>query len=304
MNDELTTFKEQVSISTYASTVGYQYDRLKSSKRATILRRETDNAKALVWISSDGYEVFSDLRNGGGGSIIDFVISENKCSLGRARVHLRQFLGESIRPYVSSPFCPKQGLQGATDVDRSAILAAWDAATATREVSYLQSRGLNGSLNDPRFIDTYRLTKHGHVLLSHYDDTGLCGFDIRGGELKRFSTGGTKALWRSNNINIASTIVICEGAIDCLSHSELYGGDYGYVATSGTISANQKALLAKRFKEWHSRHCHIIVATDNDAGGEDLFNQLQSLSSMSLDRLRPVGKDFNDDLQFVFRENA
>ena len=51
------------------------------------------------------------------------------------------------------------------------------------------------------------------------------------------------------------------------------------------------------------RNASVVIATDNDQAGEDFYSLFQSIAPMQLDRLVPVGNDWNADVQYVNREN-
>ena len=130
MNDsELEQFKQSVSIIGYAESVGYSPDRAKSSRTVKVYRREMD--KVIVWTGLDGHEVYRNERDHTDhGSIVDFVMWDEGCNLGRARMTLRKYLGTS-RP--SSPPCPSvkpsvAANQGQGDGFRKKTLAVWAAA--------------------------------------------------------------------------------------------------------------------------------------------------------------------------------
>jgi hypothetical protein len=75
----------------------------------------------------------------------------------------------------------------------------------------------------------------------------------------------------------------------------------GYVATGGTISGFQRELLKSLF-----RRCRggIVAGLDNDKSGDVMCLELQELSKEKIERLCPIGKDWNEDLVFCNREQG
>jgi hypothetical protein len=142
----------------------------------------------------------------------------------------------------------------------------------------------------------------------HQDRVGMTGYELRGvyaqtGEkLKGFMKDGKRGLWYSNNLCTSKSVVICESAIDCLSHYELYGWDCAYVSIGGAISSKQKDLLTGLFVKVTARNGLIIIGVDNDAAGTQYFETMQALTPVKLKRHCPIGNDWNADLQFVRSE--
>ena len=96
----------------------------------------------------------------------------------------------------------------------------------------------------------------------HRDRQGMTGYELRGIDLKAFMANGKRGLWYSNNIRTSKSVVICESAIDCLSHFQLYGWDCAYVSFGGAISLKQKELLTGLFAKVAARHGQIMLASN------------------------------------------
>ena len=184
-------------------------------------------------------------------------------------------------------------------------MAVWNAASWNPEPDYLLDRGLSvATLGDVRFFDTFRVTNQGAVIFLHHDRQGPCGYEVRGHGVKSFGKRTVKGLWSTPNLRTATAIVITESPIDALSHAELFGGDCAYVALGGTLSRRQCELMTGLLAKAHARHVMVIVATDSDEAGQAYFDQLQGMTAMHLERLSPVGADWNDDLCWCVRERA
>jgi uncharacterized protein DUF3991 len=61
-----------------------------------------------------------------------------------------------------------------------------------------------------------------NAVFPHFDKDGMCGYEIRNTNFKGYSSGGTKALWLSQEYPSDNKLVLCESAIDALSHAVLF----------------------------------------------------------------------------------
>ena len=305
-DDELERFKESVSITTYAESVGWTLDRKKSSSTVKVYRLDSD--KMLVWVGTGRvgtgrYDLYRNERDHADrGSIVDFVKSREGCSLGRARMVLRGYLGIGRQEH-SFPSCPSSkprvpASQEQGDGYRKKTLAVWNAARWNPEPTYLLGRGLtSATLTTPRFVDTFRTDTHGNVVFLHNDRRGPCGYDRRGPAFKGIGQGVLKALWYSKNIREAKQIALCESPIDCMSHYQIHGGDLAYVSISGEPSALQRDLLTGLLLKAADRQAKVYSAFDNDPGGDKYSEMMSLLSPEPLERLKPITKDWNSDIQ-------
>jgi len=312
--EELDRLKVEVRIADIAGQFGFVRDVRESKGPVTVLRRPADNGKLLVRPGRHGWDEYKDLRTAAQGSVLDFVQIEEGCKLGRAREVLRAFLrtdrpqDKDDRPTVTAA---TGGSNSRTDEpDRKRVKAILDVADWIPAPDYLKARGLFEALADDRFTGCYRTNRYGVVMFPHRDHGGLSGYELRGigadGErLKMFSKGGKRGLWASRNAATASTLVIVESAIDALSHGELYSDwQAGYVSIAGEISTRQKGLLAGLISKAVSRNAILIVAVDNDPGGNKYFKIMRDLTSHKLERMKPFSKDWNDDLMYCVKERG
>lgn len=297
MDTELSQLK-QVNIEAIAQSIGYARDKAASTPRVAVIRRDAE--KLLVTNGRNGPMYRNERDHQDQGDAIDFVTRHMGLNLGQARQFLRSWAGT----VPTSSFHPAH-LEASTTDYRKKSHAVWNAAVWNPEHPYLLHRGLSAAtLADPRFHDTYRQDKRGNVIFPHRDREGLCGYELRNHDFKGFGEGCKKGLWHSNNLKIASAIVITEAVIDALSHSQLYGWDVAYVALGGAIGARQRDLLVSLLAKAHARSAMVIIATDNDEAGESYFDQLKLLAPMKIKRHRPISKDWNCDLVWCNRENG
>jgi len=310
IDNELSQLKA-LSLEAYAIGLGYIRDSEKSSARVSVLRR--DSEKLLVTVGQDGHWIYRNERNHADhGSILDFVMNQHGVNLGEARKELRAWANFPFHPAQESPKTAKYrsvptGTE--TGTDRNRIQAGWDKSAWNPEPDYLLSRSIPAStLNDPRFRDCWRMSRRGAVLFPHRDQSGLCGLEIRGDNLKVFSKGGKKGLWISANIKSCKRLVITESPIDALSFHALHTDAtdaiwaLGYASFGGGMGNRQKSLLELLVRRMTHRGVEIIAGVDNDPAGDEYAETLAALAPLSIARILPVSDDFNADLQWCVRE--
>lgn len=296
MNDpeELHRLKVSTRLVNLACGYGYALDRSETTATIAVLRRSTDDGKLLVRRGRRGWEEFKNLRTGVQGSAIDLVQAEEGCRLGQARKILRESL-----PFHSVHSFKPAAID--SESDTTGILKTLDNAQWIPAPDYLKQRGLRDSLHDQRFMNCYRTTHSGKVLFPHHDLNGITGYELRDSNLKLFAKGGKRALWFSQILDDCEFLVIVESAIDAMSHSELYAGwKASYISVAGEISQLQKELLRKfcNAKLCKAGRMTLVAAFDNDEAGHRHYQTVQGLTEKPVERLLPVGKDWNDDLAY------
>lgn len=298
-DDELERFKAAINLVEYAESQGYEIDHRESSRASTVMRSGDD--KIIVATAQDGHGIYFSVRDDDdNGTIVDFMQRRRGLSLGQVRRELRPWAGGAApatkRPPEKRPKKPEQ-----SSADRARILAAWMRMQQAARHAYLeQHRGISAAtLADPRFAPVVRVDARGNAVFPHYDRTGLAGYELKNNGFTGFSSGGEKAIWRTANIERAREIVICESAIDAMSHAQLMGGtDAAYVSTGGALSAAQAALIEEIGREALRSGAVIVIATDADAAGHRLAEQIDALipDGVRVRRKEPPAKDWNDAL--------
>lgn len=118
------------------------------------------------------------------------------------------------------------------------------------------------------------------------------------GKVFRINVEGSEAKHSFHKDGADCSLYVFEAPIDLLSHITLYPAgwlEHSYVACCGTsvqpvlerLRQNQKLNM-------------VYLCLDNDEAGEDACeNMMEVLENMDVDveRLRPQGKDWNDDLR-------
>ena len=155
-----------------------------------------------------------------------------------------------------------------------------------------------------RFEDTVRADCKGNAVFPHYDTEGLCGYEMKNAGFTAFAPGGTKGLWLSKTIRNDNRLVICESAIDALSHAVLFQDcRTRYASIAGKPTAVQLNLLRVEIERMPAGS-EIIAAMDSDQAGRalaDLVRRTVEASGRGDLKFRseePIGfKDWNDQLK-------
>jgi hypothetical protein len=133
--------------------------------------------------------------------------------------------------------------------------------------SVFQSWRWSGRIKTDRFAN---------AVFGHWDETGICGFEMRNYNFCGFSADGVKGLFLSKTAPSDRQLVVCESAIDCLSWFVLHEtGTERFASLAGFPSQKQRDSL--RFQIGRMPEgATIIAATDADEGGEKLATIIQS----------------------------
>jgi hypothetical protein len=296
--NELEQFKGLINLVEYAQTLGYQVDRKESSQNSKVLRHDNGD-KIVVATGQNGHGIYFSVRDDrDNGSIIDFVQKRTGASLGQTR--------KALRPWINGAEVPPQQQRHPeskpvpTSRDRQQVILAYAKTEPVQHHAYLASRGIEDStLADPRFSGMVRQDTRGNAIFPHHDSEGLAGYELKNNGFTGFARGGTKAIWHSNNLATSKRVVLVESAIDGLSHAQLHKNpDAAYISVGGQMSDLQHALLRRVFERAASREANIVIATDNDPGGNSLAKEIQTLvpAHGRFSRSVPARKDWNDEL--------
>lgn len=306
MDTELSHLKA-LPLETYAASLGYFRDPVKSSRKVAVLRREADDDKLLVTVSQDGHWVYrSERDHADKGSILDFAMTRGGFNLGEARRELRNWANLPSHTAQKSVKAPAPLVK---DYDLAKVKRTWAVLGRVQAVPYLLSRAIPiSTLTDARFADRWRQDRDGSAAFPNWDKQGLCTLEFRGQGVKRFIRECPKGLWFSTNVKTCARLVVCEGPIDALSYHALHVDatdavwPLGYVTTGGEPSLMQRELLTTVLRQCAERGGTIVAAFDNDDAGEEMDHEMSELASVPVERHLPVGKDWNADLVWCVGE--
>ena len=299
---ELERFKVEIDLRAYATDHGYVLDRKESWRGSAVMRLEATDDKIIISRDIDGHYVYFSVRDDAdNGSIIDFVLKRHRCSLGHVRMALRPWIGrmaEALRNF--KPL--ERRTQDRLTVDR----AFWRMPASADHPYLVRERCIPPTLlASERFTGRVRIDDHGNAILPHFDQEGLCGYEIKNCGFTGFSAGGTKGLWFSHTEALDTHLVIAEGAIDALSYAAVFPSSVTrYASTGGKMSPQQSDLVTATVKRLGFR-ATVVAATDNDNGGYEMAEAIRHAVEIAdrpdvvfvVHRPEESGADWNDVLQ-------
>jgi hypothetical protein len=293
---ELSKFKT-IDLRAYAAGQGYQLDRKESWKGSAVMRHLNGDKIIIKRDAADGHFVYFSVHRDDdkGGSIIDFVQNRQRLSLGAVRKELRPWIGAAPIPVPSFPTLQK------TSRDRMKV----EAEDAPRHPYLENERALPASLLAlERFAGRVRIDARGNSVFPHFDQDGLCGYEIKNKGFTGFSSGGTKGLWLSHALPDDKRFVICESSIDALSHAALFPDEHArYTSIGGKPNPVQPELIRAAIARMPVGS-EIISAMDADEDGAKLAIvvrrafELSGRHDLRFSVQEPSGaKDWNDLLR-------
>jgi hypothetical protein len=302
VDSELESFKTNIDLRAYAAGQGYQFDRKESWRGTSVMRHPVSNDKVIVKRGMDGHYVYFSVRDDrDNGSIIDFVQFRQGLSLGAVRKELRPWIGQ---PPVAVPAFPALHK---TEKDRMKVEATWARMKdAVDGHPYLEQRALPPALLAlERFAGRIRRDDKGNAIFPHFDTEGLSGYELKGPNgFTGFSSGGSKALWLSQEFPDDHRLVLCESAIDALSHVILFPDNRARYGSIGGKPNPQQPELIRAAIARMPVGSEIVSAMDADEDGAKLTAvvrrafELSGRGDLRFAVHEPFGfKDWNDQLR-------
>lgn len=294
---ELERFKTSVDLVKLAASYDYHVVRKESCKTSVVMKKEADASKIVVATSQDGHGIFFEVHGNASGSVMDFVMSQENCSLGTARKVLREWLG------VPQPELAQEYVKPRAVTDNRISLAAQWHRMAGYSGDYLKNRGVKNDII-AAFSHHIKTDERGNVCFRHDDENGITGWETKNQGWTGFSGGGRKALFMCNTYpghTEPQRIVITEAAIDAMSYAQLSEKPGLYVSFSGALSEGQQAQLTALLQKYPK--AIVVTATDADAQGEKYAVMIHTIRPDAI-RARPSMKtrpgehfkDWNDVL--------
>ena len=299
-DQELEDFKTRIDLRAFAAqSFGFEFDRRDSSRNSTVMRHGRE--KIVIKLDEDGHYVFCNVHDDGDrGSIIDLVQRRKQLTLGEVRKELRPWLGRAATPL---PFFPRLER---TARDRLRVEEEFSRMQDITRHEYLESerRLPPGLLALPRFAGRIRSDGRDNAVFPHYDEEGLCGYELKNSGFTGFAKGGEKGLWFSRTFAGDRSLVFAEGAIDALSFAALFrDAQARYASIGGQVSPRQPDLLRRAIGRM-PESARIIAAMDADEDGRKLAALVMTVFGRAArpdltfeDRIPVIGKDWNDTLR-------
>jgi hypothetical protein len=302
---ELESFKRNIDLRSYAAGLGYERDAKESWSGSDVMRQSSTNDKIVVSYGTkrapNHWGYYSFRNDDDHGSIIDFAQRRLKISLGAIRKELRPWIGEPPIPVPTFPPAVR------TSRDRSSVEADYARMQSCVRHPYLENeRALPPSLlSSDRFAGRIRINVHGAAVFPHFGAEGLSGYELKGPNgFTGFASGGSKALWLSHEFPDDNKLVLCESAIDALSHSVLFPDNRARYGSIGGKPSPQQNELIRAATARMPPDSEIVSAMDADAEGAKLAEvvrkavELTGRLDLKFKLQEPFGhKDWNDILR-------
>ncbi len=279
---ELEYFKTSLNLVDYATTFGYEVDKVKSSKNHIVLKSGSD--VLIVSVNSDGvWQYFNSQEKGDRGTIIEFLQQRRSLNLGQVRKELRLF--GNIQQPVTRPTYSKPQRQ----INIPKVKAFLKHRTSCKSNAYLNSRGITDqTIRHPAFagriLDGYK----GAVIFPHINEEGFCSYEVCNQDFKHFPDFGEKSLWVSRTPDQLYSVVFVESSIEALSYFQYFDEPENtlFVTGSGNWSEKADQLIIRLIKKHQPNS--IKAAFNNDAGGTRQFERLSNILDQSqIDRQIP-----------------
>jgi hypothetical protein len=275
-DDELESFK-RIDLRAYAASQGYQLDKRESWRGSAVMRHPKGD-KIVIKRGADGHYVYFSVRSDiDNGSIIDFVQHRDRVSLGVVRKILRPWIGLPPVPVPAFPALHK------TSKDRMRVESEFAKMNDATRHPYLENeRALPYSLlGSERFAGRIRIDARGNAIFPHFDGDGLCGYEIKNRGFTGFAAGGSKGLWLSHELPDDKRLVLCESAIDALSHTVLFPDAHTrYALIGGKPNPTQPELIRAAIARMPAG-AEIVSAMDADADGAKLAEIVRKATNLS-----------------------
>jgi len=294
--DELESFKTDINLTAYAASHGYRIDQKATSRNSAVMRHENGD-KIVIARGNDRHWIYFSVRDHRDhGTVIDFVQRRQGLNLGQARQQLRGF-STSFSDAASVAAVPVYDLEPITR-DLGRVRAAWEAMEPLPFGThpYLnEHRNLSSSLlSRPCLADRIRCDGRGNAAFPHFTLEGLSGYELKNDGFTGFATGGTKGLWGNRPAADDTRLVITETAIDAISYGQSFGMEgLRLVSTGGEINPTQPELLQKAIEKLPRGE--VIIATDNDEGGDKLASAIRLAFSAAANHNRLTLREHRPD---------
>lgn len=311
--DELERFKTAINLTEYAAREGYLLDRRASSRNSVVMRHPGGD-KIVIARGEDQHWIYFSVRDDSdNGSIIDFVQKRRGLKLGTVRQELRPWVGGFRVVARPHPDLFAQEIEPISK-DRAQVILELARMKPIVSHRYLEEeRKIQGHLfRSSRFAGKIKVDVRANAIFPHADQDGPCGYEVKNRRFTGFSKGGEKGLWFSAARVGDTAFVIAESGIDALSYAALHLDENArYASTAGDMNPNQPALIRRAIEKMR-QDASVVIATDNDAGGRELAEQIEAIArgtgrvdlQIVQDLPEGEGSDWNDCLKASAHERG
>lgn len=293
--EKLDAYRRDINLVDFLEAEGFRVNPKKGPRHGkwVVLEQPATGRKLIVARAASGqFQYFNPEDDRDRGTVVDYVAGKLGLDL-RARDGWRELFSylDRHQGHVSPAYAEVPSatpLPAATGAVRSP--SEFDLRPLT-EPAYLLSRGITertlgsaefyGKIFNRDFRDKKGFL-HTNTVFPLENEKGLLGIVIRNHFANYINGSKGEGLWVSNSVGTAppAELFVCESPIDALSYHQLHppevSGGRVYVATAGTLSANQPRALQTLIDRLGPGR--VVLANDNDPSG--MRYNLQLLGSL------------------------
>jgi len=274
-------------------------------KNSTVRNPCLTNGKDTIVIKrqQDGNYTFWSPTSQNKGSVIDLVIWQENTNMKHAcKIALEKITGFTQDVKTGKAQAPKH-VEAVKELDQEKLRQLKPVETHP----YLESRGID-NINNDRFKETVFIDKHKNAVFPHTDAANeITGYAMKNKNFNGFSPGGSKTMWKSNQLDNDNQLVVTEAAIDALSYAKLMDerdsekmSNTRFISTEGAFSPEVQEMIKTEITLMPDS-TKVIAAFDNDNQGWKYANGLKEICKdmehkCRIDIPRVKGYDWNDVL--------
>jgi len=271
-NLDFKALKQNINLIQYASQMGYKIDKRKSTRSSVAMQKESCD-KIIISKSNGVWVYFSVYDDQDNGTLLDFVKNRTDKSIYTIGRELEAWSGLGLSQSIQNVSNVKE-----KQFEPERIQRLFSYCRSAFNNTYLHSRGIvSDTLRSKRFVNRVFQDQFKNAVFPHFKKGQVCGLELKGEHTDLFVRGSEKTLWRSNHFKEDDTLLIAESPMDAISYQMIHQLKSGfYAATCGSLSMRQNRIIQNLLtkERWVNS---VILATDNDKGGDKLTDRLERL---------------------------
>jgi Protein of unknown function (DUF3991)/Toprim-like len=311
MNYTYDELRSRISILDFAQAHGYSVNRKKGLRWPVLEHGSGDKIIIINPRDSQNQGYFNPNQDGDKGTLIQFVTNrlgwlfpqdQSQSTPWNVNQVLHQWLNMPFRErlYQSKTILPsKHGGKVDEVVFNKSLLRP------LKDYRWLKSRGISKeTIESPQFKDNILQVRAGNHVNTAFPYRAvmygeMLGAEIRNHQYKGHMAGSkrTASVWFSNPMPETQRIVICESALDCLSHFEMtHDPGNMYISFGGQLTQGQIMVIKELHRDLSAhRHIEILIGVDMDQKGEE-YSAVLSKAFTNAQKLPLDTKDQNEAL--------
>ena len=311
MNYTYDELRARISILEFAQAHGYVLNKKKGLKWPVLEHASSDRVIIINPRQSQNQGYFNPGDDRDKGTLIQFVTNRlgwlfHKDTMLSDTSQVNKILHEWIQtPFRSRLYRAKSSVPSrhGSKVEEAVFNKA--LLKPIKDYSWLMSRGISKeTIESPLFnnaIFQYRSGMHMNTAFPYRTKLGgeIVGAEVRNHQYKGHMAGSrkTNSIWISLPVIDCKRIVICESALDCLSHYELDPDPQNaYVSFGGQLTQGQLRAIKNLHDQLSKQSSlEVYIGVDMDTKGDDYTRKIEQLFPQS-NRLTMQGKDLNEQL--------